>query len=133
MPESSERGKQFARKLNRISKVKVLDERFTAKDDGAADKLFSSSVGIFRSDKPQRFRIRFDAETAPWAIETPFHQKQTVAQRRDGGVTIEISSAYEDEIIPRVLGLGAHAEILQPKSARDKVKKTARELSRIYS
>ena len=41
-------------------------------------------------------------------------------------MVIEIEEAYEEEILPRVLSLGEHAEILSPKSCREKMVKTAK-------
>jgi len=38
-----------------------------------------------------------------------------------GNHGLTLPSVYEDEVLPRVLGLGAEAEILSPESARQKV------------
>jgi len=130
---SDEQRQPKSYKLDRISRAKPLDQRFQPRGDFDAEHLFSGSVGIFLSSQPRRFRVRLDKYCAPWAVEAPFHQKQTVTRRRDGGVTLEVAEAYEDEIIPRVLGLGEHAEILQPKSARAKILKVAQALVAVYS
>lgn len=119
-------------KLDRISAVDVLDERFTPQKDFDPQEYFDNSIGIFRSGEPQRFKIRVSAERADLAIES-LHRKQRVEREDDGSVTIEIEAAYEQEIVPIVLGLGEHAEVISPTSCRKKLAEVARKLVNRYT
>jgi predicted DNA-binding transcriptional regulator YafY len=78
-------------------------------------------LGVYRAQKPATFRIWLSAKAAAWVREEPWHPKQQVDPRECGDVVLTLPAAYEDEIVPRVLGLGAEAEILAPESARRKV------------
>lgn len=119
-------------KLDRISAVHLLDRRFTPTKDFDPEAYFDNSIGIFRSAKPKKFRIRIAAARAELGAELLQHPKQQLTEQSDGCLLIEIDAAYEEEIIPRVLSLGEHAEVLMPKSCRDKIARIARQLARRY-
>jgi predicted DNA-binding transcriptional regulator YafY len=108
-------------KLDRIRKVTALDRRFTPQPGFSLEKHFAHSLGVYRAQKPATFRIWLSAKAAAWVREEPWHPKQQVDPRECGDVVLTLPAAYEDEIVPRVLGLGAEAEILAPESARRKV------------
>jgi predicted DNA-binding transcriptional regulator YafY len=119
-------------KLDRMTSVELLDQRFTPRKDFDPEAFFDNSIGIFRSSKPKNFRIRVDAQRADIAIEQLLHPRQQVKTQEDGAVVIEIEGAYEEEVLPIVLGLGRHAEVLVPKSSRVKLAEIARQLVRTY-
>lgn len=119
-------------KLDRISAVEVQDRRFTPRVDFDPEKTFDNSIGIYSSGKPEKFRVRVGRERADWVVEAMLHPKQRVEANGDGSLVIEIDAAYESEMIPRVLGLGEHAEVIEPASCRRKIARIGQELSRIY-
>ncbi|NIP85867.1 MAG: WYL domain-containing protein [Planctomycetales bacterium] len=119
-------------KLDRMRSVQLLDRRFTPRKDFDPEAFFDNSIGIFRSGKPRNFRIRVDAQRADIAVEQLLHPRQQVKVEEDGAVVIEIEGAYEEEILPIVLSLGRHAEVLVPKSSRAKLAEIARQLVRTY-
>ena len=51
---------------------------------------------------------------------------------RSGSIELKIQASHELEIIPRVLSLGAEAEILSPASARKKAAEMIASMSRLY-
>ena len=123
-------------KLDRLSRVTPRDQHFKPRDDFDPHELFAASVGVYRSGKPKRFRIRLSGHAARWVVEEPLHPKQIVRPASDedptGDVVLEIPSAYEEEIIRRVLALGNHAEVLQPESCRETLREIARGLVASY-
>lgn len=120
-------------KLDRLQRVTVLDKRFKARADLDPERLFASSIGIFRSNEPKSFRIRIAGRCARWAVETPFHPRQQVVPGPNGDVVLEIPAAYEQEIIPRVLSLGDQAEVLEPDSCRTALGQIAKTLAQTYA
>ena len=119
-------------KLDRITAVSFLDRRFEPQKDFDPNAHFDNSIGIFRHNKPKKFRIRITHQFAELASEILKHPQQRIHEQRDKSVVIEIEAAYEEEILPRVLSLGEHAEILSPKSCRKKMVKTAKCLLEKY-
>lgn len=119
-------------KLDRMNGVEVLDQRFTPRKDFDPDAFFDNSIGIFRSSKPTKFRIRIAAERADLAMDEFLHPRRKTDWAKDGSLIIEIEGAYEEEILPIVLSLGEHAEVIIPKSSRLKLAEVARKLARTY-
>lgn len=119
-------------KLDRIAAVDLLDTRFKPHPDFDPEEFFDHSIGIFRTADPQRFRVRISPERAAWAIETALHPKQLLEPQADDSVIITIEQGYEEEVLPLVLSLGEHAELLEPKALRKKLRSIAEEMLRKY-
>ena len=124
-------------KLDRLSRVTPRDQHFKPREDFEPDELFAASVGVFRSGKPSAFRIRVTGHAARWVVEEPLHPRQIVQpaapNREDPEIVLQIPSAHQQEIIPRVLALGEHAEVLEPESCREAIRETVHRLSRAYA
>jgi len=105
-------------KLDRFRAADLLDKTFRVRTDFDPDRHFAHSAGIFREAEPKAMRIRIDRQAADWAVETPWHRDQKVEPQSDGGIVLEIASAYEAEILPKVLALGGLAEVLAPAESR---------------
>ena len=119
-------------KLDRLAGVDIRDRRFTPRPDIDPEKTFDNSIGIYHSGQLEKFRIRVGPERADWAVEAILHPKQRVEPNGDGAVVIEIEAAYESEIIPRVLGLAEHAEVLSPATCRKKLAWIGQSVAQIY-
>lgn len=108
-------------KLDRFEKVVALDDWFKPPADFDLNDHVSKSVGIFAGRNTKNFKIRISEYAAQWVIEDPWHPSQQVTQLKNGGIELKIQASHELEIIPRVLSLGAEAEIITPVSARKKI------------
>lgn len=126
------KGPVKAFKLDRITGITLLDRRFVPLKDFDPAVHFDHSIGIFRNEKPKKFRIRITSDYIDLAAEILKHPQQQIREQKDGSVIIEIESGYEEEILPRVLSLGEHAEILLPKSCRKKMSQFAKRLVAKY-
>jgi len=119
-------------KLDRISAVEVTARRFV-RGRGSIEGLLADSITLFRAETPpRRYRIRVDAALARWACEKPFHPRQDVLPEADGGVILLIERAWDDELVPQLLGLGDHAEVLEPEDVRARIAATARRIAARY-
>lgn len=119
-------------KLDRIGGVELLDARFKPQPDFDPEEFFDHSIGIFRTADPQRFRVWVSAERAAWVIDAALHPKQQVELNDDDSLTITIDQGYEEEVLPQVLSLAEHAELLEPKALRQKLRTIAKELASRY-
>ena len=120
-------------KLDRFSKAVALDDWFKPPEDFQLEDYLRQSVGIFSGQQPIELSIRITALAAPWVIEDPWHPGQRVERHSDGSVTVTLSVAHEMEVIPRVLALGAEAEILAPDSSRQRMARIVDELAGRYT
>ena len=93
----------------------------------------SDRSGIFAGDKPRNFRIRISPLAARWLKEDPWHPHQEIDEQPDGSIVLKVKAAHEMEIIPRVLALGAEAEVLSPASCRRAMRDTVANMRRRYA
>jgi predicted DNA-binding transcriptional regulator YafY len=120
-------------KLDRFQKATALDEWFKPRSDFDVQRHLRESIGIFSgSGKSRKFRIRLSPVAARWVTEDPWHPDQAVKDEKDGSVILTVPAAHELEVIPRVLALGAEAELLAPASCRRAIAATVQRLSRTY-
>jgi predicted DNA-binding transcriptional regulator YafY len=120
-------------KLDRVAEARPTSRTFTRQDQ-AIETLLADSITMYRSAQPpRRYRIRVDADRARWACEKPFHPRQKVRRQADGGVVLEIERAWDEELIPQLLGLGDAAEVLEPADVRDRISEIARRITARYA
>ena len=119
-------------KLDRFHRATALDEWFKPRRDFELESHLRESIGIFGGSRAKTFKIKISAYAAPWIEEDPWHPDQTIKQHDDGTITLTVKAAHELDIIPRVLQLGAEAEVLSPASCRKAVAKTISELHKRY-
>jgi proteasome accessory factor B len=119
-------------KIDRIVEAKPTSKKFSRGGE-TVESLLADSITIFRSsDPPRRYRLRIAAARARWAREKPFHPRQQVREQADGSLLVEIARAWDDEMIPQLLGLGEHVEVLEPADVRDRVLETAQRIAAVY-
>ena len=119
-------------KLDRVAEAKPSSRTFT-RSARPVESLLADSITIFRSaEPPRRYRLRVQAARARWACERPFHPRQKVSPQADGSVILDIERAWDDEMIPQLLGLADMVEVLEPEDVRDRLLETAQRIAAIY-
>ena len=120
-------------KLDRVVDAKPSTRRFIRRGL-PVETLLSDSITLFRSaDPPRCYRVRIDAARARWAREKPFHPRQRVGTADDGSIVVDIERAWDDEMIPQLLALGEHVEVLEPEDVRDRLLESARRIAAKYT
>ena len=119
-------------KLDRVLDAKPAARTF-ARRGVAVETLLADSITLFRSPHPPRaYRLRIDAARARWAREKPFHPRQRVEACDDEGIIVVIDRAWDEEMIPQLLALGEHVEVLEPEDVRDRLLDAARAIAAKY-
>jgi predicted DNA-binding transcriptional regulator YafY len=119
-------------KLDRFRKAVALDEWFQPRGDFQLQRHLRESIGIFSGGPLRNFRIRLSPFAARWVEEDPWHADQQISRQADGSVLLTIKAAHDLEGIPRVLALGAEAELLAPASARQAIVQILNRLGAVY-
>jgi predicted DNA-binding transcriptional regulator YafY len=120
-------------KLDRFQRATPQDRHFKPRTDFDPEQHFADSLGVYKSGEPQKFVIRFSPRAAVWIREDPWHVRQRIQQNGDGSVSVTIPSAFELEIISRVLAWGAEAEIVSPASCRRAMRELIETLAARYA
>ncbi len=119
-------------KLDRVADAKPTSRSFVRSAE-PVEELLADSITIFRSaDPPRRYRIRVHAPRARWVCEKPFHPGQTVSPQADGSVILDIERAWDDEMVPQLLGLADMVEVLEPDDIRDRLLEAAQRIAALY-
>jgi predicted DNA-binding transcriptional regulator YafY len=109
-------------KVERVREARLTPAVFSPP---ALDELFDRldrAWGVWLSDEqPVQVALRFDAAVADRIRETRWHPSQRLAGRPDGGVDMTLTVVSTVEVLPWILGWGAHCEVLTPRSLRDQV------------
>ena len=64
---------------------------------------------------------------------SPSIRGQKVRELADGGVILDIERAWDEEIIPQLLGLGDMVEVLEPEDVRGRIVDEARRIVDRYA
>lgn len=145
--DASERLRNW--KLDRFQHAQVTDDYF--KPDSKVDlgKFLSKSIGIFSGETSTPVQIRLGARSASYLKEDPWHPDQilqpidptTGSAANDPHVNepapatdflLTVPASHPRELLPKVLALGADAEVLSPPEYRDAVAKAVATLSERY-
>lgn len=122
-------------RISRFQKVELTDRTFKypAASSYTPARLFENSLGIFVTDKkPVKVRVRLASRWRTYVKFHRWHQSQELFPRRDGRVDVHLKVVPCPELIQWVLGFGADAEIVAPKSLRAQIQRAVRELAERY-
>ena len=116
--------------LDRIEKIETLQETFELSKDFNIKNYLSQAFRIFKGEK-EKIRIKFDSYQARWIRERVWHESQKIEELENGEIIFEIE-ANPEEIKRWILGYGSHAEVLEPISLREEIKKELEVLLEFY-
>jgi predicted DNA-binding transcriptional regulator YafY len=103
-----------ALKVCRISGIALLNKPFVRPKELDVRKRLQGTIGIFVGGKKQAYKIKLNTFAARLVGEDPWHRSQKIEKKSEDNylLTLEVDNTYE--LTPRVLGLGASAEVLEP-------------------
>ncbi|MEO1529917.1 MAG: WYL domain-containing transcriptional regulator [Planctomycetota bacterium] len=134
IPEDSESEQRLRNwKLDRFQSATLLDEYFKPDPEIDLAKYLGSSIGIFSGDSTTLVKIRLGKRSAAYLSEDPWHPDQSLDQEEDGRVVLTVPAAHPREILPKVLSLGADAEVLEPLEFRETVANAVAEMANSYA
>jgi predicted DNA-binding transcriptional regulator YafY len=108
-------------RMERISSVVVLDQRFSPPLGSSLRKMLGHAWGIWTSDHPVEVVLRFTPRVAARVVATTWHESQEVRELADRGVELRLVIAEPTEIRPWILGWGKECEVVAPASLRESI------------
>ncbi len=120
-------------KLDRFHKAQALDEWFKFPEDFDLEEFTSHGLGIFAGTETIEFVVKIHPKAVHWIVEDPWHHQQVVEKQPDGSAFLKVRGVSDLEIIPKVLQLGAMAELISPLPARQRIAQIAHDLNQRYN
>lgn len=119
-------------KLDRFHRATALDDYFKPDPQIDLSKHLGQSIGIFSGDSPTAVKLWLSERAAAWVREDPWHPEQKLVVQSGGDAMLTVPASHPREVLPKVLSLGADAELLEPKSFRDAVSEAVSQMSERY-
>lgn len=108
--------------VDRIRRIERRGRKFELPKDFDFDAYVASSFGVI-AEPALRVRIRFEPRWASYVAERSWHESQQLETRDDGSLEFSMEVGGTAEIRTWVLSFGSGAEVLEPESLRDEVRK----------
>ena len=120
-------------RTDRIIEAVITDQLYSLPEDFDFQKLFSNAWRIWDTGgKIEQIIIRFSKKVTERVMETKWHQGQKIKKQRDGTILFSVEITEPLEMVPWIMGWGSDAEVLEPESLRDFMRKEARKLGEMY-
>ena len=119
--------------LQRFERVELLDEATKEpKNFNMEEFIHKNNLGFTYSDDLYTFEAIFDKTMAFHLFETPLNDTQTIEELDDHKLKIKARIPDTLQFEQWLMSFGADVEIIKPKKLRDKFKKMAKQMERIY-
>lgn len=104
--------------LDRIQAVNHSENLiFKENENYNPDEFYKKAIGVTISEhlRPERVKIFIKKEHAPYVETKPLHHSQTVLERTELGIIIEIIVQLNFELEKEILGFGEEMTVLSPQ------------------
>jgi len=109
-------------KFERLTGIKILDEKYSIPSDFDADEYFKDCWSIWTSDKePELVELVFSNSVKHRVQATRWHTSQSFEENTDGTISWKANIATPKEMLPWIRGWGRDVEVIRPKWLRDHV------------
>jgi len=119
-------------KLGRIKKAQILTSRYLMDKPFNLEDYFGDAWSMIPEGKTHQVKLRFAPMVAGNVAEVLWHKNQKITWHDDGSITLEVKVDGLGEISWWLLGYGDQVEVLQPAALRQRVKKIAEKMTKIY-
>lgn len=118
-------------KLGRFAELKTMPGRFDPPTETLEDHL-GNAWRFIPEGREYDVVLRFKPLVAANVAEVRWHRTQDVTWHDDGSIDFRVRVDGLGEIFWWVLGYGDQVRVLEPKTLRDRVRKTARSVAEKY-
>ena len=118
--------------LDRIRKVLILEKHNLTMAGFDFDAYMANCWRSFYLEDPQEIVIRFAPDAAKDIRRKEWHPTQKIKDRKDGSLDLTVLVSDGVEIMRWVLSWGREAQVLQPKSLKNRIKEEVAEMGKLY-
>jgi predicted DNA-binding transcriptional regulator YafY len=106
--------------IERIGSVSTTNQRFDIQENFDFE-AFQRTAFPVHGGEPQLVRIRFSPDQAPYIMERHWHDSQKFHPQDDGSVIMELQVGNLWEVKRWLMGWGADATVIHPRSLTDEI------------
>jgi predicted DNA-binding transcriptional regulator YafY len=117
--------------VERIRAIALADGNFELPESFDFDAYTAASFGIV-AEPATAVRIRFDARWSTYVEEYRWHPSQKLEPLPDGTLELRMEVGDTNELRSWVLSFGSGAEVIEPESLREKVRRELEAATRRY-
>jgi predicted DNA-binding transcriptional regulator YafY len=116
--------------LDRIVSILSSKNKFVNENGFIPNEFFKFSFGItqLHNSKPEKVILSFSTKQAPYILTQPLHHSQVQLKSINNDVCIELYVYLTQELKMTILSYGAEVKVIKPKSLRDEIQKTIKEM-----
>jgi predicted DNA-binding transcriptional regulator YafY len=116
----------------RILSIKETGQSFQRPKRFSIEDRLQGSFGVHAGKENFKVIIRFSPQVADYIREKTWHPTQVIKSLPNEGIELAITLSSLVEIHRWVLGWGEHAEVIEPKNLRDRLRKSAEDILSTY-
>lgn len=113
-------------KLSRITELTVLDEKFERRKKSYRD----FPVPGKQNNSPIHLKLRYSPAVRPNVEE--YFNPENITYQDDGWIIVNVDWPEDEWIYAHILSYGENVEVLEPMDIREKIRKRAAKLYRLY-
>ncbi|MBG6188182.1 helix-turn-helix transcriptional regulator [Flavobacterium sp. CAN_S2] len=126
------KGRVITYALDRVSELKILDDKFLP-DDFDFEDYFKYSFGItVTDDAPINTVLSFTAFQGKYIKALPIHPTQKILKDNDEELRISVDVKPSYEFYEKILGFGANVQVISPSEIVNDLKTRIEEVSKLY-
>jgi len=115
--------------LDRITELITLDTNFSIDSNFNSDLYFKYTFGITTYEAlPENLVIKVNKLLSKYLISQPLHHTQEIIDKNDDSITLSYFLLPSFELKMQLLGFGSDITIIKPKSLREDIKQTAKNI-----
>ncbi len=118
--------------LARLQDVAETGATFPKPKNFSVSEMFSGSFSAFQTSTVERIVLRLDDFAARLAAERKWHPSQELRSSSDGSTELLLEVSIAPDLENWILSWGDHAEVLKPKSLREKIAAAAKAMAKKY-
>ena len=115
--------------LDRIAELITLNTNFSIDSNFNSDIYFKYTFGITTYEAlPENVVIKANKLLSKYLISQPLHHTQEILDKQDDSITLSYFLLPSYELKMQLLGFGSDITIIKPKSLREEIKETAKNI-----
>ena len=120
--------------VDNVSELRTLPTTYVKPTDFDVEAFAAASIsGVMSGGDQRSVKVRFAPRVAKAAVAARVVADRQISRNTDGSVEIDYRVADVDELVRWVLGWGSQAEVVDPRSARDRIAQLATDITVKYA